>query len=301
MASSASREPKALILGASGFIGRTMFAEMGQGRAIGTYCKHALAGGVHFDATTMDLGEIVPEPAAIAHAFVLYADSLPDSCARDPARSNALNIDSTKRVIDRLMGWGVPLSFTSSESVHDGRGHAHTEQGRPEPTLLYGAQKLAIEDYLAGTDGAYAAYRLGKVFGANAANEKLFTGWIRAIEAGETIRCATDQVFSPVFVGDVVRALRAGAEGGICGLYNLCGLRPYSRFELLEMVIEEVRTHRPVEVAVERCSIDDFPLVEPRPKDVSMKPDKLVAATGIEITPTREVCRQIVRDYYARA
>jgi hypothetical protein len=41
--------------------------------------------------------------------------------------------------------------------------------------------------------------------------------------------------------------------------------------------------------------------MESRPKDVSMKPDKLVVATDLNITPTQEVCRKTVEDYYANA
>jgi dTDP-4-dehydrorhamnose reductase len=99
----------------------------------------------------------------------------------------------------------------------------------------------------------------------------------------------------------VVDGLLLMADKKLEGIFHLCGKRRESRMELLEMVVEEVRKFRTVDITLKPCSIDDFSLMESRPKDVSMKPDKLVVATDLNITPTQEVCRKTVEDYYANA
>lgn len=295
------KDGKILIVGACGFVGSHMYRALGAERAMGTWFHVPFEGGIRFDALTQDLAEVL-KPEGIAHVMVFYGDTMPDSCAKNPALSQALNVDSTKRVIDRLVAWGLPFTFTSSESVFDGTSGPSDENTPPNPIMLYGRQKLEIEDYLRDVhpDAPWTIMRFGKVFGATSVNEKLFTGWIDAIEAGRKIRIATDQVFSPIFVDDVVKACVMAAERDLRGLFHLCGARPFSRYELLEMLIAEVRRHRPVDVEIEKCSIDDFDLLEPRPKDVSMRVDKLVAAIGITITPTEAVCRRIVDDYFSR-
>lgn len=292
---------KYLILGADGFIGRHMFKKLTPARAIGTSHSFGLENCIQFDATETNLKDVVADPAEIRHCFILYGDTLPDSCAQNPEKSHAVNVESTKRVIDQLKHWRIPLTFTSSESVFDGTRANSMETDPANPIMLYGRQKLDIEHYLESSGQVFSIARLGKVFGSTSTNEKLFTGWINAIENGESsIRCATDQIFSPIFVNDVVNGLLLMAEKDVRGIFHLCGNKRESRMELLEMVVEEVRKFRTVNITLEPCSIDDFPLIERRPKDVSMKPDKLIAATGLKITPTQDVCRKIVEDYYTR-
>lgn len=288
-----------LILGACGFIGKRMYERLSPSKAIGTFFRLPFPGGIYFDATRQDLADIVA-PDKIWHCMVLYADSMPDSCFAYPAKSNALNIDSTKAIIDRLVGWNIPFTFMSSESVFDGIDGNYTEESVPQPTMLYGKQKLAIEKYLTNhqRDARWTIMRLGKVFGSSAENEKLFVGWIQAIERGEKIRIATDQTFSPIYIDDVIDACLHAASQPTYGLYNLCGTRAYARHELLDMVIASVRRYRKIEPVIEYCSIDDFPLREKRPKNVSMRPDKLIKATGLGITSTEDVCRMIVDDYF---
>lgn len=291
---------KILVLGASGFIGRHMAARLGRDGVLATRFRSPLDNAVVFDALTQTLAEIVPDPGAIAHAMVFYGDTMPDSCARDPVHSQALNVDSTKRVIDQLVQWGIPFTFTSSESVFDGTRGNNDEDCPPNPIMLYGRQKVEIEVYLRERhpNAAWTVFRLGKVFGSTSLNEKLFTGWIDAIEAERLIKIATDQIFSPIYVEDVVGTCLLAAQKGVRGLFHLCGVRPYSRYELLLMTIKEVERYRPMASVIEKCSIDDFALIEPRPKDCSMSPARVIAATGTTITPTESVCRQIVDDYY---
>lgn len=290
---------KLLILGACGFIGRHMFARLGPDRAIGTYFTNPLEGGVYFDALTQDIAEIAA-PDDLWHCMILYADPHPDSCERDPDASNALNVESTKRVITRLVEWGVPLTFASTEFVFDGTMHEADESTPPNPIMRYGRQKVAIEDYLSTQypNEPWTVLRFGKVFGSSPQNEKLFTGWIEALEKGETIRIATDQIFSPIHVDDVVTGCLKAAEDKVRGLYHLCGTQAFGRHELLEMTIASVLRYRNVQPRIETCSIDDFDLLARRPKDVSMRPDKFIGATGLSITPTQQICDMIVDGYF---
>ena len=289
---------KILILGASGFVGGHMFERLGPGRAIAATYSSELENSVHFDVFTMSLADIISDPASVSHAMVFFGETHPDACVADRAHSQRLNVDCTKQVIDQLTQWRIPLTFTSSEFVFDGRNGRNVEDSPANPINLYGRQKLEIEAYLQGSDADWTVMRLGKVYAADGANAKLFTGWIEDIEAARKIRVASDQVVSPILVNDVVSGCLLAAEKKVRGLFHLCGTKPHGRDMLLEMLIEEMRKYRPVDVVVEKCSIDDFNLPEPRPKDCSMLPDKLVAATGLKITAVEDVCRETVRQHF---
>ena len=292
---------KLLILGASGFVGSQMFRMLGSERAVATIYRSVLENGIYFDAQNMKLADIIDDPADFGHAMIFFAETHPDACAANPGLSQRLNVDCTKIVIDQLGEWGIPLTFTSSEFVFDGSHGRNVESDPVNPINLYGRQKLEIERYLESTDCDWTVMRLGKVFGSDGANAKLFTGWIEAVEAGALIRIAGDQIFSPIHVNDVVTGCWLAAQKGARGLYHLCAERPYSRLELFEMLISDVRKFRSDHVDVEMCSIDDFDLPEPRPKDCSMLPNKVIAAIGLEITPIETICREIVDNHYANA
>ena len=295
-------EKKILILGASGFIGHRMYSQLGPEKAIGTYCKApAPAEFRFFDAMNHKLADIV-SPDEIDHCMVFYGDSFPDSCGRDPVRSNALNVESTKKVIDQLVEWKIHFTFSSSEAVFDGSAALSDETTPTNPIMLYGQQKLDIEKYLQAThpDAAWTVMRFGKVYGDNTENDKLFGGWISAIDKKQKIRIATDQAFSPIFVDDVINGCVTAAHKRETGVFCLCGTERHSRHELLYMLIDSVKRYRSIDVDIEPCSIDDFDLAEPRPKDISMRPDKIIAATGITITPTSVICDRVVDDHFSK-
>ena len=122
-----------------------------------------------------------------------------------------------------------------------------------------------------------------------------------SFSSSETIRCAADQVFSPIHVSDVVAGLLLAAEKKATGLFHLCGTGAFSRIALLRMTVAEVARHIPVTSEIVECSIDDFNLLEPRPKNVSMIPAKVMKATGLAIKPIEPICRDMVDGYFAGA
>ena len=293
-------EAKLLILGGSSFVGRHLFKRLGPGRAIATFNKTPITGGVRFDSLSMRLADIIDDPGDVTEAVILLGDTNPDSCAADPVVSNALNVDSTKRVLDDLAELEIRPIFTSSEFVFDGEKGDYVETDPTEPIMLYGLQKLEIERYLEATATNYCVLRLAKVYGEDLGDGTLLTGFLNTIERETSLRCASDQRFSPVYVGDVCDTILRAAEAGLSGTFHVAGPQGLSRLECLNMIVAALGEHRPVELEIEPCSIHDFALPVPRPLDVSMRPDKLVAATGLELRHLAESCAHVA-SAYARA
>lgn len=295
------RENRVLILGASSFIGRHLFARMGPRRAIGTYNATPIDGGVKFNALTMRISAILDEPESISHAVILMGDTEPDSCIADADRSRKLNVESIRSVIDQLAELGIKPVFTSSEYVFDGTKGDYVETDPASPILLYGAQKRDIERYLEGLGISWTILRFAKVFGDDPDDQTLFTGWIEALRGTKEIRCASDQMFSPVYIADIVEAIMRATEQNFDGLYHVSGNRRFRRIELLEMLLKALRRYRAMDVTVLPCSIHDFDLPEKRPADVSMNADKLIATSGIILSDIEEMCVKIAATACDRA
>lgn len=292
---------KILVLGASGYIGRHLLHRLGRGRAIATYYRRPIPDGVYFDAVSMGLSEVVDAPGTISHAVILLGDKNPETCAADVERSYTLNVKSIKSIIDHLRAWRIKPLFASTEFVFDGVRGSYVEDDSVNPILTYGHQKVEIEQYLQTVCSEYVIMRFAKVFGDERGDRTLFTAWLEAIERGETIRCAYDQIFSPIHVTDVVESIVRLIEVDGRSIFHVAGRRPFSRLELLNMLLAEVNRHVLVDVRVVPCSIHDFDLREKRPVNVSLRPERLIRSTGVHIETVEARCHTIVRAVFANA
>ena len=289
-----------LILGASPNVGAPLYERVGPSRALATWRRAPVEGGVRFDALTDDLALLLDAHPGIRSAVILYGETHPDRCFADPAGSESLNVDSIRRAIDILRARGVFIVFLSSQFVFDGEAGNYVETDPANPVLLYGAQKIRVERHLEESCERYAILRLSKSYADAPGDGTMFCAWADEILGGaRRIRCAADQIFSPILGRDIVDAILAVIEGECRGLYHLCAPGAYRRIEMLEILIAELSRHFPVAVDIEPCSIRDFALPEPRPLDVSMQPARLIAATGLHFVSIEEACRGIAGRYAA--
>ena len=288
-----------MILGGSGYVGRHLFQRLGPEQAIATYCAQPLEGGVRFDALTMSLTDVIQAPETISHAVILLGDTSPDRCVEDLARSQALNVDSIISILQQLRRWNIKPIFTSTESVFDGTKGNYRETDEAVPILAYGRQKLEIERYLQSQSYQSVILRLAKVFGSQPQDGTMFTGWMDAVATGETIYCAYDQVCSPIHVNDVAEGIIRVIDADCSGLFHVASRQPYAKIELLEMLLSEVRKYSTVRSEVVPMSINDFPVKERRPLNLSMRPDKFLNSTGLQIDDMGSFCRSFVDDVLA--
>src|SRR5215510_1459111 len=202
-----------LIVGGSGFLGRALYARLGAARAIATYHKNPIPGGVYFEASTMRLAEtFLRRGHGLTHAFLLHGITSIDVCGRNPAGTARVNVDSTIRMIDDLLAAGVTPIFLSSDAVFDGTRGYWGEEDPLNSILTYGRQKVAVEQYLLSKNVPWIVARLSKVVAIDQDRHGLFGEWFKATDSGETIWCASDQIFSPTYIEDVVTALILLAE-----------------------------------------------------------------------------------------
>ena len=73
--------------------------------------------------------------------------------------------------------------------------------------MTYGKQKIEIEQYLKSKSEKFTILRFSNIVGDQLGDGTLFTNWIADIRQGKNIKCASDQRFSSVFIGDVIEAI----------------------------------------------------------------------------------------------
>jgi dTDP-4-dehydrorhamnose reductase len=291
-----------IIIGASGFVGTRLYAHLGQARAVATYNNRPVEGGVAFDATCDSLSDLIlNRNSGLTHAFILHGITNIDACARDPAGTAGVNVASIKRVIDELADCGVMPVFVSSDAVFDGSRGLWTEQDSVKPILTYGCHKVAIEEYLMRGACPYLIVRLPKVIAIEPGSNDMLGDWMDRLERGVEIRCASDQIFSPIDINDVIDTFIHLAESGRSGLFHVCSPSPVSRLGLLQTLADEMLQFRKIDPRITPCSIWDFDFAERRPLDTSMAPAKLYATLGKSFDDLRLVCRKAAASRYGTA
>jgi len=290
-----------LIIGADGYVGSRMYAEIGPSRAVATYFLNEIDDGHYFDAMSMSLSEVVKSPESISHAVILYGDTKPDSCAANPEAAYAVNVVSIKSVVDWLNKYGITTVFTSTESVFNGEKGDYTEEDSPSPLHPYGLQKIEVEDYIQANCDSYIIARLGRVFGSTPGDGTLLDEFVNLIRAKETIYCAYDQIFSPVYVSDVISGIVKLIEADCTGLFHLCNPVAHSRLQILDQMIVSLGKYEKVEPNVIPCEINSLGLDATRPLNISMRPDKLVAAISIKLSNLEQICNTMAVNVFHSA
>jgi len=288
---------KILILGGSGFVGRYLMDVLNPRDYLATYNRTQVPHAVHFDSVSMSLEDIVLDPNNFSHAVLLIGDTSPNSCARDMKRSNELNVHSLYRLLDLLKKWNIRPIFTSSESVYDGKRGDYSEEDSAQPILTYGRQKYDVEKYIRARFTDYVILRLARVIGDKVNDGSLLSDWLEDFKTKEVIKCATDQRFSPIYIGDVVSTILWFIDHNESGTFNISCGKEFTRIELLEKLLSHLQRVKPLDITIERCLIKDFPWAENTPLNLSMQSHKFVRTTRIKLTDMDQVCENIVKEY----
>ena len=173
----------------------------------------------------------------------------------------------------------------------DGTKGDYIESDKPNPILLYGQQKLEIENYIIMNSSNYSILRFAKIYGMDENDGTLFTNWIKVIRISKTIKCANDQIFSPICVDDVVSTIFSIVNLNLKGLYHVGGPSAFSRIQLLRLLLENSGIDDKHVLKIESCGINDFVLPEKRPLDVSFNIDRLLNDTRLNFLHPSDACK----------
>jgi dTDP-4-dehydrorhamnose reductase len=292
---------RALIVGGSGFVGRALLSQLGRDRGVGTWHSKPTTGLVQFDAVTGRLSELLSAlPNDITHVFVPFGLTNPEQCAREPAATRTVNVDSVIRLMEDAFSANLVPIFVSSDYVYDGTRPLRTEDEPQAPNTEYGRQKAAVERWLQARQEPWLIARLSKVVSGDTGANGILGQWVNDIRNGRPMRSATDQIFSPVFVYDAAGAMIRLVEANLQGIYHVAGPEPISRYDLNRLLLDSIRAvDISVEASVVACSLRDIPSLERRPLNTSLSVAKLHAAIAWPFVAMTDLCRAIARAEFA--
>lgn len=262
-----------LITGGSGFLGWNLARHCAAAgdEVMATYVRRRVEiSGVRTARVELtefaSLKEMVREtrPDAIIH---LAAISQPNDCERAPEASRRVNVEAAVNLAGLAADRGIPLVFTSTDLVFDGRHSPYREEDPISPVNLYAEQKVAAETGIHARHPGASICRMSLMFGPpSPVSFSFIQPFLEKMRAGESLRLFTDEFRTPLgapyAIEGILLALRERVD-----LLHLAGPERISRHDF------GVKMARILEIDSARiipCRQADVPMPAPRPPDVSL-------------------------------
>lgn len=287
-----ARPPRTAVLGADGFLGRNLLAVYRRWHpdAIGT-TRRGAGGAVAFDLTQPDLDAEALARAGYTAAVLPAAMTSIARCEREPELAHQINVAGPLVAAERLAAAGITTILFSSDYVFDGRDGGYDDDAATSPVNRYGHTKAELERRLPEACGDnWLILRLSKVYGRVQGDGTLLDEMFARLLAGGEVAAATDQVFCPTAVEDVVAAVLALQAAQCRGLFNVCAPERWARYDIACRVAQSLgidsRRVRPIRLA-------DLGESFARPTHTNMVCRKLHTAAALRFTPLADAITQL--------
>lgn len=268
----------ALVIGGDGTIGAALTAALtAAGEPVIATTRRPEC--VRADRPLLDLQAGNWAEALTSHyqsAYLCAALSRLQECHDHPARAALVNVE---RMI-ALAGWlGERRSFVvfpSSSQVFNGSIARVPAEHPVSPVTVYGQQKAAAETGILGLGYPAAVLRLSKVIHPGM---PLFTGWIAALRAGQSITAFTDMAMAPIPLTLAITAMRALAASRHPGLFQLSASEDICYFDVACYIAKRLG----VDAALVRPALASQLLAEPPPARTALDSRRLEVDCGITV------------------
>lgn len=217
-----------LIIGASGFVGNSLYQLLKTKYVIGTYYSRYKRGLTKLDMTSNNgieslfnkyLPKIVYMPAYIPG--VDYCELHHEACET--------NVKGIRNVVNICKKFNSKLIFFSSDYVFDGKEGPYLETDIPNPINEYGKTKLRCEKIVQELKD-YLVIRTTVVYGYDKNSKNFLMTFTEDLLNRITKKVPNDQIGSPTWVEDLSSITIKLVESNKIGIYNVVGPDLCSRY-----------------------------------------------------------------------
>lgn len=304
-ASDPSRNPRILIIGNAGQLGRELeriFADVGTIVAV--------------DRESVDLADpdqtrdlvrrAAPDVILNAAAYTAV-----DRAESDMAQAHAINALAPRVLAEEAAERNALLVHYSTDYVFDGSKHEPwTEDDAPAPLSVYGASKLAGEQAIQNSRARHLIFRTSWVYGPHG-NNFLLT-MLRLAEERDRLSIVDDQFGAPTTSIELARATyaivvgvlagRFGAAKDWSGLYHITCAGSVSWFGFAQAIFarasERLGVKAPALIPIET---KDYPAPAARPRNSVLSNAKLHARFGVQLPSWQSALDEVITCLHARS
>jgi dTDP-4-dehydrorhamnose reductase len=168
---------------------------------------------------------------------------------------------------------GAKLVFYSSNYVFNGENGPYQETDQPDPILVYGRQKLEVEQKISELLDNYLIGRIAWVYGHENQGKNFVLRLIYTLKNNQIIRVPQDQIGAPTLANDIAEASCRLVEVGATGLFHTTGSDCMNRYQFALGVAEVFGLQTETLLPVMTSELNQ---VAARPLKCGMRCDRLV-------------------------
>lgn len=274
---------RALVVGVSGQVGaemlRQLAATQGSGYALPSsrQVSDEKEGWLALDLATVDARATDDLLAAYDLRAIFCVAGMTDveGCEGEPEMAERTNALGPAELAGYARRQDLPFVYYSTEYVFDGnpsRPGPYREDDVTHALSVYGCSKLAGEAAVLRAHPGALVLRTTVVYGPDGRGKNYVYSLMRNLGAGRRMRVPADQISTPTYNRDLVRATLGLVDAGASGIWHVCGPELLSRMEFAEQVAEFL--------GLDAGLLDPAPTAElgqraPRPLAAGLATDKL--------------------------
>ncbi|MCD6045540.1 MAG: NAD(P)-dependent oxidoreductase [Gammaproteobacteria bacterium] len=233
-------QPKVLIIGASGLLGRCIYDQFSQDpnfHTVGTASKRTRDNLLQLDLLNFE--NISKIFNTVSPQFVIYcaAQKDPDIAERERDMTLCLNAISVKLLAELCAVSAAPLFYISTDYVFDGTKPPYSPSSKTTPMGYYGKSKCVGEKYTLQYQNN-CVLRLPFLYGpVEYPGESWLTSLINPLLRSEAICCDHWALRFPTYTYDVadvcyqmIKSIHKGIR--VSGIYHWSGSECYTKYEM---------------------------------------------------------------------
>lgn len=265
---------KFIVIGSNGFIGKHFCKAIKP-----KYYTSRKDAPYHVDLKAPSLDTIPTQ--SIRYALITAASANIAYCEKHPNETHQINVEGTLKLTKLLLEKGIfPILF-SSDYVFSGKEGDYLEDSTVGPTTVYGSQKAELESRIHDVSGGnHLILRLSKIYSLERGDGTLLDEMAKNLTEGLSLKAATDQIFCPLAIDDLVTVTLKLIENNYKGLLNLGGKDKVSRFQLAEKVASTLDVSKG---NVHPIQLNDLNPLISRPTNTSLISEKVFSL--LDYTP----------------
>lgn len=277
-----------LIIGASGFIGHSLYKLLREKNVIGIDIKPRQDNIKELDMSSkiglnLIFKENTPELVYLP-AFIPGVDK----CELNQ-EVNEKNLTGISNVVELCKEYNCKLIFYSSDYVFDGKNGPYLETDTPNPINEYGKTKLLCEKMVQELKN-FLIIRTTVVYGYEIDSLNFLMTFTKDLIDGKIRKVPDDQIGSPTYVEDLSKISIELVNKNKNGIYNVAGPDLCSRYEFALKIAHIFGLN---EELIKPVSTDEFNAPAERPLRAGLKIDKIRAELEIEPSGIEETLKKL--------
>lgn len=259
-----------LIVGDSSYVGKHLiqFYSNQKVSVCGT-SRHASNPAHFLDLETPDLDILNYHKNRFTHAIICAAVPNIVACEENPKKTYRINVLGTLNLIDMLVEKGIKPIVFSSDIVFDGTESPYYDESLPSPINEYGFHKAFLEYQVPRLTDDYLLIRLSKVYSTHSVDNTMLYQLAQRLLEPKKLKAASDLLFNPITIDDVVQMIDLLIQNNCKGLYNVSGPETTSWYHLTRLLAQAMGQS---EEWIEKSSIDEFSKGAKRAKNLIVFP-----------------------------